>query len=152
MQPGASLMTLSSAVRDSCAALKASGFKGLLKIALASIATPSILSKSPRFGVKSSSMTSSSRFKAAKALLPISAFSGKWKIPSWYSSGTNLFSRPSSLREQIMPFDSTPRILARFILKPPGSSAPSFATITCWPALTFGAPQTIWSFSFPTST
>jgi hypothetical protein len=42
-----------------------------------------------------------------------------------------------------MPLDSTPRSLARLILKSPGSLAPTVATGTRWPAATLAAPQTM---------
>ena len=52
-----------------------------------------------------------------------------------------------------MPRDSTPRIAARLIASPPGSTAPSSAHGASMPAAAFGAPHTICSFSgVPTST
>ena len=45
--------------------------------------------------------------------------------------------------EQIIPFDSIPRILASLILNPSPKSHPGNATITFCPAATLGAPQTI---------
>ncbi len=61
--------------------------------------------------------------------------------------------RPSSLAEQIMPKDSTPRSLARLILKSPGRQAPMVATGTFMPSATLAAPQMIWSgSSWPRST
>ena len=49
---------------------------------------------------------------------------------------------PSSSAEQIMPWDSTPRILAARRVSPSGKVAPTRAKATFCPAFTFGAPQT----------
>ena len=61
--------------------------------------------------------------------------------------------RPSSRSEQIMPHDSTPRILLFLMCTSPGSLVPGKATATCKPARTLGAPHTICCGSArPTST
>ena len=49
------------------------------------------------------------------------------------------------LAEHSMPCDSTPRIVARLIARPPGSAAPTSAHGAVMPAAAFGAPQTICS-------
>src|SRR5699024_11048343 len=61
---------------------------------------------------------------------PIVTSSGKTKIPSATSFGTYFSSIPNSCREQIIPFDSTPRNFTFFILKFPGKTAPGLATAT----------------------
>ena len=53
-------------------------------------------------------------------------------VPSW-----------TSVSEMIIPSDSTPRSFALPSLVPSGITAPGSATITAWPAATFGAPHTI---------
>ncbi len=53
-------------------------------------------------------------------------------------------STPNSSREQHIPLDSTPR-MTPFLISPPGSLAPTLATITFKPTLALGAPQTICS-------
>ena len=110
-----------------------------------------MLNKSPLFAVKSKSITESSNFIYAIGSSPIGASIGNSCIPALSSSLKNLLSNPSSAREQIIPFDSTP-LFKHFVIFPPGSCAPSCATITFSPALTFGAPQTISKISLPTST
>ena len=54
-------------------------------------------------------------------------------------------SEPSwtSVSDRIIPSDSTPRSFALPRRVPSGSTAPGSATITAWPAATFGAPHTI---------
>ena len=60
-------------------------------------------------------------------------------------------SEPSwtSVSDRIIPSDSTPRSFALPSRVPSGSTAPGSATITAWPAATFGAPQTIVRSSDP---
>jgi hypothetical protein len=54
---------------------------------------------------------------------------------------------PELAIEHSMPLLSTPRSFARLIFSPPGSSPPTSATGAFMPARTFGAPQTMSSFS-----
>ena len=54
-----------------------------------------------------------------------------------------MLGKPISVAEHIMPSESIPRIFTGFIVSPPGISAPSIATTTSKPALTFAAPHTI---------
>ena len=90
-----------------------------------------------RLAVISYSMTLSSfRWRYSLALVPTTASSGRTMMPSWLSP------MPSSSSAQIMPKDSTPRILDFLILKSPGSTVPIRANRTFCPAATFGAPQT----------
>ena len=56
---------------------------------------------------------------------------------------------PSSRSEQIIPSDSTPRILLLRSLVPSGSLAPICATATVCPAATLGAPHTTERFAPP---
>src|SRR5699024_8945300 len=109
--------------------------------------TPIILKQSARFGVRSNSNTASFKFNRALTSSPISTFSGKIKIPSSISFGTYFSSIPISCKEQIIPFDSTPRNLTFLIFTFPGKTAPGLATITFCPCLIFGAPHIICSFS-----
>ncbi|MNQ96335.1 hypothetical protein D3C85_1119330 [compost metagenome] len=102
-----------------------------------------MLKQSERFGVKSSSMTLSLIANTSRMELPTCVSSGKTRIPSWISFGSSLSLSPSSLAEQIMPCDSTPRSLARLISSPPGRTAPIMATGTFCPASIFLAPHTI---------
>ena len=59
---------------------------------------------------------------------------------------------PSSLPEQSIPSEVTPRILRRPISIPPGSTVPTGASGTRSPSLKFQAPQTISSSPPPAST
>ena len=78
---------------------------------------------------------------------PTEASSGSTQMPECSSPS------PSSRSEQIMPRDSTPRILAFLSLKSPGSTVPTRPTATFCPCATLGAPQTMPSGSpSPTST
>ena len=117
--------------------------KGADVKAATSRATPAIDKQSARFGVSLISNTRASRFIASRRFLPsaVANDSGKASRPSASSE------IPSSFAEQSMPWLSTPRIFARLILKPPGSTAPSVAHGATMPACTFGAPQTICSMS-----
>ena len=110
-----------------------------------------ILNKSPRLEVNSKSITSSSRFKYLIGSSPTFASIGNSHIPSISSGFKNLLSNPSSAIEQIIPFDSQP-LITPFLISPPGSLAPSRATITFKPFLTLGAPHTISNTSLPTLT
>ena len=111
-----------------------------------------MLNKSPLFAVNSKSITPSSIPINFIGSSPGTAVSGNSCIPSLSSGFKNLLSKPNSAIEQSIPLDSTPLIFPAFILKSPGSSAPTKATITFKPFLTFGAPQTICKTSFPTFT
>ena len=75
------------------------------------------------------------------------ASSGRTMIPAWSEP------IPSSSCAQIIPNDSTPRILDFLILKSPGRTVPIVAKSTFWPAATLGAPQTtVRSSPVPAST
>ena len=89
--------------------------------------------------------TSSSKPKYPKtSSLPTSASNGNSSMPSVCSFLKYFGSTPSSSKEQHIPLDSTPRITP-FLISPPGSLAPTRATMTFNPTLAFGAPQTICS-------
>ena len=107
------------------------------RYAYTSRATPMWEAASMRFAVISYSITDSSlRFRYFFAGVPTTASAGSTMMPSWEAP------MPSSSSAQIMPKDSTPRILLFLILKSPGSTVPMRAKRTFWPAATFGAPQT----------
>ena len=90
-----------------------------------------------RLAVISYSITASvPRWRYSLAGVPTTASAGRTMMPSWLSP------MPSSSSAQIIPNDSTPRILDFLILKSPGSTVPSWAKRTFWPAATLGAPQT----------
>ena len=100
-------------------------------------ATPQWEAASTRFAVISYSITASLlRFRYSLAGVPTTAESGRTIIPSWE------LPMPSSSSAQIIPIDSTPRILDFLILKSPGSTVPIWANRTFCPAATLGAPQT----------
>ena len=111
-----------------------------------------MLNKSPLLAVNSKSITSSSNPKNLIGSSPTIASWGSSSIPFFCSSVKNLASIPSSNKEHSIPFDSSPLITPFFIVTSPGSFAPGRATITFNPSLTFGAPQTMFNISFPTST
>ena len=111
-----------------------------------------MLNKSPRFAVKSKSITPSSICIYFIGSSPTGASAGNSCIPSLSFGSKNLLSKPSSAIEHNIPLDSTPRFILLFIVTPPGSFAPGNATITFKPFLTFGAPQTICNTSLPTLT
>ena len=89
-----------------------------------------------RLAVISYSITASvPRPRYSLAGVPTTASSGRTMMPSWLSP------MPSSSSAQIIPKDSTPRILDFLILKSPGRTVPIRANRTFWPAATLGAPQ-----------
>ena len=103
--------------------LHSGSFKGLLNTAAASLAMPITESQSGLFGVALNSTTVS----PVPTMLLISS-------PSGVSSGSTIMPlcssvKPSSLSEQIIPKDSTPRSFASLILISP-STAPIFANGT----------------------
>ena len=59
---------------------------------------------------------------------------------------------PISPAEHIIPSDAMPRSFTGLIARPEGITAPTVATTTSKPALTFAAPQTICRTPEPTST
>ena len=128
---------------------KSTGFTFLSYIAPNSYAIPNMLNKSPRFAVSSKSITPSSICKYLAGSSPTTASSPSSHIPSLSACVRNFPSIPSSASEHIIPLDSCPRIIPLFIVTSSGSSAPTFATITFSPALTFGAPHTMFSTSVP---
>jgi hypothetical protein len=92
-------------------------------------------------------MTQSSSESSSATGFPTRASAGSTQMP-WCSSPS-----PSSRSEQIIPFDSCPRIFDFLIFKSPGKSVPPSATHTFCPDATFDAPHTIWMSSpVPTST
>ncbi len=95
-----------------------------------------------------SKTTSGSRPSASISGVPGSpgASSPRTSRPAWSSE------RPSSLPEQSMPLETTPRSLRRPISKPPGRMAPTGASGTRSPTSKLLAPQTISSGSAPAST
>ena len=125
-----------------------------------------MLSKSPLFAVKSKSITASSSPRYFIGSSPTGASCGSSCIPALSTSSANLCSNPSSNIEHNIPLDSCPLIIPLFItlslssfsIAPvlftvtSGRTAPSKATITFSPSLTFAAPHTIFSTSVPIST
>ena len=108
-------------------------------IAPISRATPRIERQSPRFGVSSSSRNVSPITSSSGA--PTTASSESTIIPSCSSLISN------SASEQIMPSDTTPRIVAglsssRRPVCMFSSITPGRAKQIFWPAATFGAPHT----------
>ena len=140
-------MAMSSAVAAPLSTRCTSGRRKALPVrACTSRAMPKRLRQSERLGVTSKSIiTSSSPVALAKAV-PVVRSSLRTIIPSWLSLS------PSSSSAQIIPRDSTPRILAFLICMPLGSVQPGSATATVCPAATLGAPQTMVLTSVPTST
>ncbi len=120
---------------------------GTLLMTPISRATPEMPRQSPRFGVSSMSITTSSSCRCAASGSPTGARSSRLMMPSASSPS------PSSAAEHSIPWDSTPRILLRRILRPSGRRAPTSATGARMPANTFGAPHTTESVSpLPAST
>ena len=74
---------------------------------------------------------------------------GHERRPAARSSPDASSASPSSRAEHSMPSESTPRIVARRIVMPPGSVAPSRASGASMPAAALGAPQTIVSGAPP---
>ena len=113
--------------------------------AATSRAIPRTLKQSPRFGVRSRSMTASGRSRRSTSGAPTSALAASSMIPSDSSPS------PSSMAEHSMPFDTTPRIFALRSFIPFGSFTPGFAKGVFIPCRTFGAPQTMSISSSPPS-
>ena len=111
-----------------------------------------MLNKSPLFAVNSKSITLSSNPIYLIGSSPTGASAGNSCIPFLSASDKNFLSIPISYKAHSIPFDSWPLIVPFLILKSPGSSAPTCATITFIPFLAFGAPQTMSSISLPIST
>jgi hypothetical protein len=99
-------------------------------------ASPTWESRSPRFAVTSTSSVASSSPSA------VTNGSPGWKSPSISMMPAWSVPEPNSLAEHNMPCDTSPRILAFLIAKPPGSTAPTGANGYQAPARTFGAPHT----------
>ena len=93
--------------------------------------------QSARFGVKSTSIVTSSNCKYSRISWPTGASAGSSTIPSWSSE------IPNSEKLHNMPNEGCPRNFAFLILKLPGNTAPTLATATLSPWRQFGAPQTI---------
>ena len=91
-------------------------------MAATSCAIPAIDRQSARLGVILSVTSVSSRSSASRSGMPgfSDASSGRRPLAS--------SSMPSSFAEHSMPCDSTPRMAARLMTRPPGSVAPSSAT------------------------
>ncbi len=111
-------------------------------------ARPAIDRQSARLGVILSVISVSSRSSASRSGVPGSSAASSAKEAARIVVDAELLA-PSTA----CPRDSTPRIVARLIARPPGSVAPSSAHGASMPAAAFGAPQTIESVSLaPTST
>ncbi len=89
--------------------------------AATSRATPMIDRASPRLAVTFNSRTVSSSCRYSRNGVPSGASSGSSRMPGLESP------RPSSLAEQSMPRESTPRSFAAAMFSPPGSCAPTLA-------------------------
>ena len=154
LQFSVSISTLKLSLTSSFSSLcfKSISFTGLSYIAPNSYAIHKMLNKSPLFAVSSKSATSSSNPMNLIGSSPTGASAGSSCIPVLSASLKNFDSIPSSNNEHIIPFDSCPLIFPFLIVISPGSSAPTCATITFNPFLTFGAPHTISKTSFPIST
>ena len=105
-------------------------------------AIPSTLKQSARFGVKSTSITVSSRLKYSRIFVPTGALAGNSIKPSAESAS------PSSCSEHSMPCDGSDFL----ILKLPGKTAPTTATGIHRFGRTFAAPHTIANASSVSST
>ena len=99
--------------------------------------------QSVRLEVISTSTIASPDPRSSCTGLPTRGVPGSTQIPCASSES------PSSRSEQIMPSDSTPRILLFRSFVPSGSLAPICATATDCPAATLGAPHTTESFVPP---
>ena len=109
---------------------------GTPSTAATSRATPRWLSASARFGVTFTSSTASSSPSALASGVPGTRSLGRMRSPLASSDS------PSSLPEQSIPWLSTPRRLARWMVGPPGSVVPTVASGTRSPTWKFFAPQT----------
>ena len=109
-------------------------------------AMPRILKQSPRFGVRSNSIATSSKPNASRNSDPGVRESASSMIPSCSSL------TPNSLALQSIPSDLIPLNFVGFIFKPPESSEPTLANAVLRPTRAFGAPQTTLYFSEPSNT
>ena len=105
-----------------------------------------MLKQSARFGVRSTSIMLSFRFRYSRMSAPTGASAASSIMPSLSS----LIS--SSDAEHSIPNDSTWRSFAFLILKSPPSTAPIFANGILMPGRAFGAPHTTWNCSVPSET
>jgi len=121
-------------------------WRGFLRAAAISRATPQCDNTSGRLGVTSTSSTLSPNIRRVWTSCPTAVSAGRTRMPEWSSA------MRSSLREHSIPDDSSPRSVAFSMTRPPGSVAPILARGTICPAATLGAPQTIWSVSCPSKT
>ena len=101
-----------------------------------SLAIPRILRQSPRLGVKSRSIKTSSRPRTSVSSSPGTESSDSSMIPSCSSP------KPSSLALQSIPSDSTPRNLAFLILRFPLRLVPTLASAVFNPTRALEAPHT----------
>ena len=108
------------------------GASGAPDSAATSRAIPSTLRQSPRFGVRLSPSTTSSRPRVSASVCPAGSSAGSSSRPDASSD------KPSSRAEQSMPKDSSPRRRALRISSPPGSVAPTEAKGAFIPARTLG--------------
>ncbi len=97
---------------------------------------PRTLKQSARLGVNLISMLASGKPRYSPTGVPTGASSGNSSSPEASAS------MPSSLAEQSMPLDSTPRSFAALMAMPP-TLAPTIASGATNPGRAFGAPQTI---------
>src|ERR1700674_3115104 len=100
-------------------------------------ASPSTDRQSARLGVSLNVKTTSSRSSAWRTSVPIGICESSTRRPAVSSE------IPSSLAEQSIPCDSTPRIVVVRMSAPAGRVAPTSAHGTTMPGATLGAPQTI---------
>ena len=142
-QRGVSLLTGQTSLEFSLTSTDGSDALRPKRVSI-SLATLSTAYMSLRLASNLRSKTVSSRPKRCKtSSRPTSVSFGSSSMPLVCSSLRYLPSTPSSSREQHIPSESYPLIFPLLIV-PPGSFAPSVATITFNPFLMFGAPQTMW--------
>ena len=133
---GASTTTVISSASPDTSTEGSGTVSGSPKCAARSRATPTTDIASDRFGVTERSNTTSCRPSTSRTSAPSSLSPSSGRMPSWSSPS------PSSRAEQSMPSETSPRILRRSSVKPPGSVAPDGAYATTMPSTTFGAPHT----------
>ena len=124
-------------------AATAGGTNGAPVMAATSCAMPAMDRQSARLGVILSVISVSSSASASRTGVPGARAGSSASRPLASSS------MPSSFAEHSIPRDSTPRIVARLIATPPGSTAPSSAHGASMPTAALGAPHTIASASGP---
>ena len=142
---GLSIFTSGSAAAPS-ARRAGAGFSPAPRAEAISLAIPTTHMQSVRFAVISTSITGSADPTTEASGTPTGGLPGRTQIPCDSSLS------PSSRSEQIIPCDSTPRILVLRSFVPSGRRLPTCATATRCPAATFGAPQTIERRAVPMST